>query len=85
MAYPSLSVPKTPNIASSFKDKHSYVQSHDKKIIEGFISHLCPDNVESILSEDVLAIEGFMGAAHNAALLYNEFNSLRCTYTAQRA
>ena len=44
----------------------------------------CPGNVDSILSEDVLAIEGFMGVTYNAALLYNEFKSLRCIYTSHR-
>ena len=84
LACPLLSAQEIPNIASSFKDKHLYVRSHDKKIVKDFITHLCPGNVDSILSEDILAIEGFMGAAYNAALLYDEFKSLRRTYTAQR-
>lgn len=52
------------------------------EVVKGFITHLSPGNVDSILSEDVLGNEGFKGAACNAALSYKTFKDLRCNYTA---
>ena len=53
-------------------------------VVKGFVADLCAGVVDSILSEDVIANEDFVGVVYSAVSLYNEHKNLRCTYLAQR-
>ena len=53
--------------------------------MKNFIADLSPEHIDSILSEDIVANDGFMSAAYNAAVSYSSFKDLRSNYTLRKA
>ena len=74
-----LLVTSMPNVASQEYTRTSV------ELTKWFIAQLCPEQVDNILTDDVLSNEGFMNVAQNAAIVYNSFNDLYCKYVSQRS